>query len=68
MGRGDMHLLHVIFTPFVGRHPSQAIVHPCVLWLCFDLLAEGNCSANSRFKVLRSHVCIFLAIHESSLL
>jgi hypothetical protein len=49
-----MHLLHITFTPSIGCHPSWAIVHPCVLWLCFDFLAEGNHSANSRFKVLQS--------------
>jgi hypothetical protein len=28
---GDMHLLHVTFTPPVSRHPSQAIVRSCCL-------------------------------------
>jgi hypothetical protein len=29
MGGGDVHLLHITFTPSIGRHPSQAIFHPC---------------------------------------
>jgi hypothetical protein len=45
-----VHLLHVTFTPSVGRHPSRAIVQSLLLWLCSDFLAERNRSANSHFK------------------
>jgi hypothetical protein len=45
-----VHLLHITFTPSVGRQPSRVIVQTLLLWLCYDFLVERNRSANSCFK------------------
>jgi hypothetical protein len=67
VGGGDVHLLHVTFTPAIGRYPSQVIVQTLLLWLFSDFLAGRNRSSNSRFKAFDYRYVFFFTLHESAL-
>jgi hypothetical protein len=62
-----VHLLHITFTPSVGRHPSRVMVQTLLHWLCSDFLAGRNRSTNSHFKAFDYRYVFFLALHESTL-